>query len=441
MFCIKQLLIAIHVVLTCLVCINTCDGQCPVLIDGYDDDWKRIKPIWINKNHSITSVRSVASETLLYFKVEFSSSINVQREGGLNILLEHTSDKNPSFSWDFKNHTGKLNEQKISVQNIDLIMAPAWMSNWVEFSIRKDMFSSVTNLSLVMYLGDRPADAKVNVAYHPMPLSESIEEKLLLPSKPRDHIRFMSYNFESNGLNDSLKRTVLSRALSVLRPDIIAFQELYELQAKEVESFAEKVLGEDWYSAKQGSDLIVVSRFPITNAKPLLQFKYGAASLYKIELKSKYGTALDVINIHMPCCNYDSAEIRRNLIAEEINRYLKSRPSENTNTPVLIAGDLNPVGDVFPLAKVVEEFPLNMMRPVHLGSCLCYTWHKPKTSFASTNLDFIGYYNLEVAYAFVFSTTSLPQRLLNELKLEKDHSLMLSDHFPLVFDFKTMDHK
>ena len=75
------------------------------------------------------------------------------------------------------------------------------------------------------------------------------------------HLRIMSYNVKQDGIFKT--EAPYKRKIKAINPDILCFQEVYNYSSGDLSYKIRNFLGGTWYDAKIGSDIIVVSRYPI----------------------------------------------------------------------------------------------------------------------------------------------------------------------------------
>ena len=117
-------------------------------------------------------------------------------------------------------------------------------------------------------------------------------------------LRVVSYNVLWNRIFPDYqfgKAEEFSRVVNALKPDVLNLQEITR-SANSVASLMDAVLpltnGERWHTYKR-SDNVIVSRFPLTDARP---FGTGAASAAVDLPDAQFEKDLFVVNDHLPCC-------------------------------------------------------------------------------------------------------------------------------------------
>ena len=260
--------------------------------------------------------------------------------------------------------------------------------------------------------------------------------------------RILSYNVLQDRLFENT--APFQRLITAIQPDIIAFQEIYDHSAAQTRMLIESFLGGSWYAAKQGNDIITVSRFPIRES----HFISGNGA-FLLELDGK---DLLLINAHLPCCDNDSG---RQEEVDAIMSFLRDAKNGQSsldlqeNTPVIIAGDMNFVGKNRQVQTLVEgniqnEFlygpdfspdwdgsPLTDLRPFASHTPLALTWYDTYSSYNPGRLDYIIYSDsaLKCLNRFSLFTPTLPQDSLTKYTLLTHDTPNAADHLPVVADF------
>jgi hypothetical protein len=110
---------------------------------------------------------------------------------------------------------------------------------------------------------------------------------------------------------------------------------------------------------------------------------------------------------------------------------------------VLVAGDLNAVSTGVPLARITNPYPAPHFAivpapAIHLDGSESWTWDGRGTPYPSQALDFSLYSpgSLEPLNALAFSTEDLSAGALAEADLEAGTSRLVSDHLPIVVDYR-----
>lgn len=266
----------------------------------------------------------------------------------------------------------------------------------------------------------------------------TLDSALSAPPKPldtaqvRDSVRVMTWNMLADGLLQPDRQDAFRTVLLEMRPDVIAFQEVYS-GPEAVRARIENILllpdGEAW-TAHGFQGRVIVSRYPITAGWPddfdTLSSRFEVAA---IELPQ--GPSLVLVNGHMSCCDNDSARLDEAIsFATWVDDLITPGGAVDIapSSPIVLTGDLNLVGSAAPL-DVLLTAPdwsggtLVDLVSRHADAPLAYTWRYPSGSFWPGRLDYVIYSSdaLTAARHFVVG--------------ESEATFVASDHLPVVVDF------
>jgi endonuclease/exonuclease/phosphatase family metal-dependent hydrolase len=139
----------------------------------------------------------------------------------------------------------------------------------------------------------------------------------------------------------------------------------------------------------------------------------------------------------------DWQEERRLVEVREIQNALQHVLRTIKVDAVLLAGDFNAVSTNVPLARITNPYPephfaVVPAAAIHLDGVESWTWDGRGTAFPTQALDFSLYSpgSLEPLNALAFSTEDLPAGALDEAGLQPGTSRMVSDHLPIVVDYR-----
>jgi endonuclease/exonuclease/phosphatase family metal-dependent hydrolase len=283
---------------------------------------------------------------------------------------------------------------------------------------------------------------------------------IALEKEDTSHLRLMSYNVLFNGLTDPERIPHFRRIMQALQPDVIAFNELFDTEAWEVKQFMDQYLplsnSHGWYTAKVDYGNVTASRYPIAQTWEV--YPGRRISAFLIDLPNQYPENLLAINAHLKCCNAD--ETRQDEVDAIAAFYRDIKAPEGditlpTNTPFILMGDLNLVGDRQQLETLTtgniineqkygpDEYPdwdqsfLHDLRSYHSDARETYTWWDAESSFYPGRLDFMIYTQsvLKVEKHFLLRTGTMGSSRLQQYGLEQNDTREASDHLPKVADF------
>jgi endonuclease/exonuclease/phosphatase family metal-dependent hydrolase len=139
----------------------------------------------------------------------------------------------------------------------------------------------------------------------------------------------------------------------------------------------------------------------------------------------------------------DWQEARRLIEIDEIRTALQQTLKSARVDGVLLAGDFNSVSTVMPLVRITNPYPephvaLVPAQAMHLDGLEWWTWDGRGTPFPTQALDFSLYSpdTLTPINALAFSTEDLSPDALAAAALQTGTSRRVSDHLPIVVDYR-----
>ncbi len=448
-------------------CLSTAISAQSIILDEEFEDWSGIASLLdVGDNGTSLGLESLAiinDQGYIYFKVEFDREINLQSEN-INLNIE-TQDFR--LQYNFGDGEGRLFRSgivsEVNHPDISLITSPTVTSTVFEMRLarRWNIGSNVFNLEGTIDInirhgnnGDRiPDSGALDYTF-----DESIELERLPYSAEKvneSDLRICSYNVLRDQIFESESRSAYTRLLSHINADIYCFQEIYDHTSEQLLNRLFNVFGAlegtEWHHSKRGSDLIVLSKYPILFAREI--------SGNGVFVLDKDGQEMVLINIHLACCEQDR---NREEEIDALLRFLREARLGNENydlkegTPIIITGDTNFVGnadqlealtkgDIFNNDFYGEDFQpdwdedgLADVKPLTANTNVSYTWFSNFSGFSPGRLDFVFYTDsqIEKQNAFVLDTRALTSQQLNENNLEFLDSNLASDHRPVIADFK-----
>lgn len=292
-------------------------------------------------------------------------------------------------------------------------------------------------------------------------------------------VRVMCYNTEFNSVIDSLHETdAYKRIFAATQPDIIAFQEIWRFGDDDPPPPTSQELANrmntlypipgGWqHHQRYGADLVLISKYPI------LQHAYipGAESMatsgagaFLVDIPGSKD--LLVINGHPP---FGAQYAIRQMEIDQMMEWLRDAKAGMTinssdgpwtlppNTPFAIMGDMNLVGndeevETFVTGNIVNAQHEPDFNPDWDGSNLehvnnflteapfSFTWYNTHSSapFSPAKLDGVFYSGsvMTLPNQFGLFTPTLPQSVLNATGLQANDIPQVSDHLPLIMDFR-----
>ena len=150
------------------------------------------------------------------------------------------------------------------------------------------------------------------------------------------------------------------------------------------------------------------------------------------------------ISLDLQCCTLGPWQERRRLNeAQEIRKALQTALKRISVDAVVLAGDFNVVSTGMPLAATTNPYPpphfaLVPVETIHLDGAETWTWDGRGTPYPLNGLDFSLYSpgSLEPISAIVVSIEDLSPMSLADHNLNAGSSRALSDHLPIVIDYR-----
>ena len=461
----------------------------PIILDGNFSDWKQISPAYTDAlndqasgNIDFHRLWIFNDDIYLLLRIEVGGEINLQNGNSITIYID--TDNNPStgvkidgigaeleFTFGAKSGIFHSANGNISIghNDIGLITAPTVTSTQFEIGIKRNtviqnipLFQSDT-IEVVFkdngvvgqdILPDENGGVKyVFKKYDFYPLPEYSIKKL-----KDNYLRIMTNNVRRDDFFNESLFAHYKDEYSAIAPDIIGFQEIYKHTAEETANRVASILplsgGAKWYGAKSSSDVIVVSKFPITKVFPI-----DGNTAFLINLRPKYNTDLLFISAHPPCCNNDTGRQKE---IDHIMKFIRNAKDSTgelalpRGTPIIIVGDMNLVGYAQQLKTFLTGDIVNNSlygpsfkpdwdgsnfkdsEPLDAGRPTTFTWYSANSPYSPGKLDYIIYSGsvLQKMNGYVLFTKGMNPDTLKAYGLNPDDAVDASDHIPVVTDFQ-----
>ena len=467
----------------------------PIGIDEDFSDWTDEAQIHTDANGDGSGTDflsfSVSNDAdYLYIRLKIADETLLNDDN--NIFLQIDTDDNPEtgyqvagigaeLGWVFSGRYGYFNPPaavKITVEHSDIsfMALPTVSSTEFEMAISRhamingyELFPGHT-IKLVFYDdrtdGDFMPDLGETFTYIFDDESELPETDLLaFERKNAEDIRVMTFNVLFDGLIDPERQDGFKRTIKVVKPDIVTFNEAWDTQAYQAQN-----LMNDWVPLSEGSwqcieadnGNITCSAFPIADTYRILPGHRLTAAL--IDLPASYGTDLLSVNAHLKCCGGTSNNAERQLEADAFAAFILDAKTSGgsftvpENTPIVLSGDLNLVGDRQQLTTMLTGDIQNTgtygqgaaldwdgtaftdLVSSHSDGRHAYTWYDESSSFWPGRLDYIIYSDavMQHTHAFTVDTRLMSPERLSQYGLQFEDS-KVSDHLAKVADFSFGD--
>ncbi len=417
-----------------------------------------------------TNMKIENDNEYLYVFFNTSKEINLQNDNDIAIFIDIDEDENTGYkingmgadiSYFFGSRYGFYYRNSSTIQlyhnDIGLISLPTVTSDSFELAIKTEFKagSYLIKLSgkIKIFLlqdtqnGDKIPDNPGGLEYT-MNNNELVLPQFDMEKSSNDQLRIMSYNVEKDHYFDN--EPPYSRLIKAGNPEVLCFQEIYKHSSASVKNKIQLYFGGTWYDAKQGSDLIVVSKYPIVKTAPI-----GGNGAFLI---NKNGKEILIINNHLYCCDNDSGRQKE---VDEIMQFIKkSKAGEGKipiakNTPIIILGDMNFVGSNRQRKTLIEGDISNEYvfgndflpdwdgtvfedaKPITTGYPGTFTWNSDNSSYPKGRLDYVIYSGsvLQKKNGFALFTRLLTRDILDKYQMNPEDTDNASDHFPVFVDF------
>ncbi len=479
----------------CLCIATLLSAQSRILLDEDYSDWQDVSVAYNdpagdsgNSNIDFGDLWISHDEAYVFFRIEVGTEMNLQTDNEITIYIDADNNSSTGVTvngigaeivYNFGNREGNVyvgnNSTWIGHNDIGMTSLPTVTSDQFEIAIARalnffgqSLFQGNTiKVVIKNNIGsntDRLPDGNGGVPYtfnndplDPLP-TYSIDQAA------NSQLRILSYNVLFDNLFENNLQPYFSRIISSINPDIIGFQEIYDHNASQtaakVEDYLPSGSGQQWYHSKIQPDIITVSRFPI-----IASYVIGVNNndtwgngAFLIELDPTTDTRLLFIVAHTPCCdnNYDrQREIDAIMAFVRDAKDGSGQLSLAPNDPIVIAGDMNLVGDNQQQSTLITGDILNQSsygpdfnpdwdgtaledaKPFATNLPMAITWYQENSSFAPGRLDYMVYTGsvLDLKNTYALFTPGLSQTELVEHSLGLNDVLLASDHLPIVSDF------
>ncbi len=456
-----------------------------IILDEEYSDWSQISGVHDTSETAsgidLIQLKITNYNEYIFLFIEMSEMINLQDNNSITLFIDSDNNNSTGFSingigaelkYEFGKRSGRFyydnTSTSIGHENIELITMPTVTSNIFEIQINtnsviagKALFAD-SIISVIVKNDVTNGDIiPNNSGGYKYSFTNSEPQSIVsysIKKLDEDDLRVVSYNVERDQLFDGSRKEAYRRIFQALKPDIIGFQEIYNHSAQQtadlIEEFLPSAEGEEWYNSKKGSDVIIVSRFPITQS-----FAIDNNAAFFIDMQTKYKRDLLFINAHTPCCGNNESRQRE---IDNFMSFVREAKKDGgvltitEGTPIVIVGDMNLVGykqqqttlitgDIVNQSTYGEAFLpdwdstyLVDTKPIVTNMPSTFTWYNEGSSFSPGRLDYIVFSNsvMSETNKFTLFTDALPEDSLRIYNLNSNDVTSVADHLPVVVDFK-----
>jgi endonuclease/exonuclease/phosphatase family metal-dependent hydrolase len=474
---------------TLLAIAGTHAQSLPIVIDSQFDDWTTEAVDFQDATGDGAGIDllnfSVANdENYLFLRLALANELLLTENNALTLYLD--TDNNP-LTGKVLNGIGAELEVKfgdrearfyygnssftIGLDNVKFHHLPTVSSEVFEMAIGRDVnllgnIPLFTGNTVKVLFRDGAADQMPNAgqtfSYQFDDTPTPATELFSLEKENPQHIRLLTWNVLSDGLDDGDRADHFQRVLNVLKPDIVTFNECWDMTAPQVATFMNVAapLGnfQSWKAVKLDEGNVTVSRFPIQQSWNFYPGHRLTASLIDLP-NSIYQKDLLVINGHLRCCT--SGNYNRQLEADAFVKFILDAKTPGgvidlpEGTPFVLSGDLNLVGwrqqlTTLLTGQIVNTGIFGMGGPLDWDGTglldvisrqtdqrMAYTWRNDGSSYPPSRIDYHICSNsvMEVEKAFTLQTEIMSTQRLIQYGLQQYDTKSASDHFPKVTDF------
>ena len=368
---------------------------------------------------------------------------------------------------------------------ISLVSVPAISSNQFEIAINRNntvsgtrVFPNNSNNIKIVLRDNTPNGDMMPAAGQTINYSFTSGSLASLPSYSfsklqNTDVRVMCYNTEFNSIIDSLDYTdEYQRIFAATQPEIIAFQEIwhkFDDNHPTSQDLANRMntlypIAGGWqYHQRYGADIVLLSKYPIRQHAYIQGNDPGTegsgAGAFLIDLPNNSKDLL-VINAHPP---HGMQHVPRQKEIDLIMQWLRRAKAGQgpwalpANTPFTIMGDMNLVGNdedvrTFVTGDIVDPQYGPDFKPdwdgsdlVHVNNHMAeapfaFTWYDIPYDppFPPAKLDGVFYSDSQMSLPNQFGlfTPTLSSSTLNATGLRANDVPLVSDHIPLIMDFR-----
>ncbi len=482
---IKQLGLAVFIIVL-IVTTNLLSQEHRILLDEIYTDWDAISGV-VDTGDAVSGtnflqLKVTNYEDYFFLFLQIDEEINLQSDNLIRLYIDNDNDTTTGVGvnnigadivYTFGKRRGRFYYNGTSTtiyhDDIGLVSLPTVTSNVFEIQLKKNsivhgqpLFPNDTIKIVIENLvtdGDLIPNNSGGYEFVFSALEPQHNISYSIKKINTDNLRIVSYNVERDQFFDADRKEAHRRIFRALDPDIIGFQEIYNHTAQEVADIIEEFLpsldGEEWHTAKEGPDIIVVSRFPITRS-----FAIDNNGAFILDLK-QYQRNLLFVNAHTPSGGKNDSRQKE---IDNFMAFIRDAKEEGgvltlaKNSPIVIVGDMNLVGFKEQQTTLITGEIVNNnlygesfmpdwdstyfadAKPVTTNMPSTFTWYNASSSYSPGRLDYVVYSNsvMNTTNSFVLFTNALPEDSLSLYNLQSNDVTSVADHLPTVVDFKLL---
>jgi endonuclease/exonuclease/phosphatase family metal-dependent hydrolase len=461
----------------------------PIAIDGSYDDWTTGAVFLEDATGDVAGLDllnlSVANdEKYLFLRLEIDEQVVLTDNNDLTLFIDGDNNGLTGLAINgigaelelrFGDREGRFyfgnSSTTISLEDVGLHSLPNFSNEVFEMAIARDakpngVAQLFTNNAIRIYIRNGVSGDKM--PNQGQTFSFQFDEDAVTAFQPIDlhkistnQIRLLTWNVLNDGLLDNARKPFFTKILKILQPDIITFNECWDMTAGQAASYINAALPlgnlQSWKSVKLLDGNITVSRWPILQSWEIYPGHRLMAALIDLP-DAQYNKDFMVVNGHLRCC---SANSERQLEADAFAEFILDAKTNGgeidlpEGTPFVLSGDMNLVGwrkqyetlvkgDVVNTNAFGNGGPLDWdgtdlldVVALQADQRMAHTWQEAGSQYPPSRLDFHFCSNsvLEVKKAFTLNTEIMSSQRLDVYGLGEADTRNASDHFPKVTDF------
>ncbi|MBS4036366.1 MAG: T9SS type A sorting domain-containing protein [Ignavibacterium sp.] len=456
----------------------------PIFLDGRTDDWNIPVPTYVDTENDGTiydfkDISVTNDEQFLFVKIKITPFIKLLEDNQIAIFIDGDNNSSTGFpingiGADLRFNFGTRNgfnyhtSSSITYSSIRFRSLPTVTDTVFEIAIGRQFIPLTNGTGTIRILlvdfaanGDFMPDNGETFEY-------TFDDTPIEPLIPVDItkadtslLRIMNWNVYSDGFTDPNREQYYDRILQAINPDILAFNEMWNSTTLQIQNRLNSILplqNGSWNAVKLDGGNITASRYPILQNWLVYPGQRITASL--IDLPERFEKNILVINCHNKCCGGASNDATRQREVDATIRFILDAKTAggvidlSENTPFLITGDLNLVGDRQQLITLLtgeiintqlfgngappdwDDSDLEDIISSQTDKRTAYSWRNDQSTFPPGRLDFQIFSNsvVNVEKRFIIQTEIMSSARLNQYGIQQFDTKNASDHFPKVTD-------
>ncbi len=462
----------------------------PIAINGSYDDWTAEAVLLEDAVGDVAgldllNLKVANDEKYLFLRLEIDEQVVLTDNNDLTLFIDGDNNGLTGLAVNgigadlelrFGDREGRFyfgnSSTTISLEDVGLHSLPNFSNEVFEIAISRDakpngLLQLFTNNAIRIYLRNGASGDKLPNQGQTFPYQ--FDEDAVAPFQPidlqkisADQVRLLTWNVLNDGLLDNTRKPYFTKIIKLLQPDIITFNECWDMTAGQAASYVNAALPlgnlQSWKSVKLVDGNITVSRWPILQSWEIYPDHRLMASLIDLP-NAQYDKDFLVVNGHLRCC---SANSERQLEADAFAEFILDAKTIGgeidlpERTPFVLSGDMNLVGwrqqyetlvtgDVVNTNAFGNGGPLDWdgtdlldVVALQADQRMAHTWQEDGSQYPPSRLDFHFISNsvLEVKKAFTLNTEIMSNQRLDTYSLGEADTRNASDHFPKVADFE-----